>query len=147
MVAGHQMGSAKRAAGVLASLAILASAACSSASTGGSGQVTGGNPDLLTRDQFEDMAGESAMQIVRRLRPSWLRARAQGTLTNPDPAEALVVLDGRPFGRIDSLSGLTESQIESMRFLDARDATTRYGTGYMGGVIEVTTRSRTPQND
>ncbi len=30
--------------------------------------------------------------------------------------------------------------IETLRYLSAPDATTKYGTGYIGGVIEVTTR-------
>jgi len=35
---------------------------------------------------------------------------------------------------------MTIGNIETMRLLSAPDATTKYGTGYPGGVIEVTTR-------
>jgi len=35
---------------------------------------------------------------------------------------------------------MTTGNIETMRYLSAADATTKYGTGFPGGVIEVTTR-------
>ncbi len=39
------------------------------------------------------------------------------------------------------LNRMSTADIETMRYLSASDATTRYGTGYIGGVIEVTMRS------
>ena len=38
------------------------------------------------------------------------------------------------------LDQMSTENIETMRYLSASDATTKYGTGYAGGVIEVTTR-------
>jgi hypothetical protein len=35
---------------------------------------------------------------------------------------------------------MTIGNIETMRYLSAPDATTKYGTGFPGGAIEVTTR-------
>jgi hypothetical protein len=35
---------------------------------------------------------------------------------------------------------MNADNIETMRYLSPSDATTRYGTGYAGGVIEVTLR-------
>jgi len=35
---------------------------------------------------------------------------------------------------------MSTDDIETMRYLSASDATIRYGTGYIGGVIEVTMR-------
>jgi hypothetical protein len=45
-----------------------------------------------------------------------------------------------PRGGLDVLEGLYVREIQEMRFLSASDATTRYGTGYPGGIIEVVTR-------
>jgi len=50
------------------------------------------------------------------------------------------VVDGRVRGELADLYGISIDDIETMRYLSASDATTRYGTGYIGGVIEVTTR-------
>jgi hypothetical protein len=52
------------------------------------------------------------------------------------------VIDGSIRGELDELRSLNTDSIESMQFLSATDATTKYGTGYFGGVIEVTTRRR-----
>jgi hypothetical protein len=86
------------------------------------------------------------VEIVQRLRPAWLRARDQGTLSSA-PAYAEVFVDGMRFGSLSSLSRFSSSQIELMRYLRATDATTRYGTGFPGGIIEITTRSRESQGD
>jgi hypothetical protein len=49
------------------------------------------------------------------------------------------VVDGTVRGELDELRRFNTYNIETMRYLSASDATTKYGTGYMGGVIEVTT--------
>ncbi len=42
---------------------------------------------------------------------------------------------------IDELSSLLADSLEQLRYLNATDASQRYGTGYGYGVIEVTTKS------
>ena len=58
------------------------------------------------------------------------------------PIFARVVVDGTPYGPPSTLHRMSASQIESMRFLSAPDATIKYGTGYPGGAIEVTMWAR-----
>jgi outer membrane cobalamin receptor len=57
-------------------------------------------------------------------------------------AEALprVYVDNVSYGGIDALSNVQVSQIKEIRFVNARDATTQWGTGHMGGVILVITK-------
>jgi hypothetical protein len=43
-------------------------------------------------------------------------------------------------GGLSALDGMEIREIEEIRFISASDATTRYGTGYPGGIIEVFTR-------
>ncbi len=97
-----------------------------------------GNSRLIVRAQLERFAGLSAWEAVRTLNPRWLRSRSVSV--NYGPSYARVVVDGtvrRVLGYLDQMS--TEN-IETMRYLSASDATTKYGTGYAGGVIEVTMR-------
>jgi hypothetical protein len=70
---------------------------------------------------------------IRRFRPSWLRNRG------PDQ-EVVVVLDGMRQGGIQTLHQISVSNVQRVRFLSASDATTAYGTGVWGGVIEVESR-------
>lgn len=73
----------------------------------------------------------TAMEVIRRLRPAWLLARG------PDP---VVYVDNvrRP-GGVDALFSVPVGQIRLLEFIGAADATTRWGTGHTGGVIQVVT--------
>ena len=44
------------------------------------------------------------------------------------------------YGPIESLRDFGVVEIERMEFIDALDATTLYGIGYMAGIIRVVTR-------
>ena len=81
--------------------------------------------------------GLSAYQAVEILRPRWLQPRGTPTYGS---SYARVVVD-RTFRReLADLYRMSTDNIETMRYLSASDATIRYGTGYIGGVIEVTMR-------
>ena len=73
----------------------------------------------------------TAMEVVRRLRPGWLLARG---------ADPVVYVDNvrRP-GGVDALFNVPVGQIRLLEFIGAADATTRWGTGHTGGVIQVVT--------
>ncbi len=92
-----------------------------------------------TRDRAED-----AMALIRNLRPQFLRARgpnsfgnARGGRTVPYPR---VIVDGMPRGELDVLSQIPSATVKEIRFLSSADASVRFGTGYDGGAIVVTTR-------
>ncbi len=105
-----------------------------------------GSSTLIVRADLEEYAGRSALDVIRQLNSRWLRATRGAGFAGPSFAR--VVIDGTPYGDgnapsrsdFDELSGLSADNIDNIRFLTATDATTRYGTGYPGGVIEETTR-------
>jgi hypothetical protein len=82
----------------------------------------------------------SAYDVVRNRRPEWLHAR--GTLPSDAgrPALPLVYLEGISYGDCETLKSIAASSIAELRFLDARDATTRFGSGHTSGIILVTLR-------
>ncbi len=49
-------------------------------------------------------------------------------------------MDGVAYGSIENLANLNAMSVREIRYLNATDATTRLGTGYVGGVILVTTK-------
>lgn len=87
----------------------------------------------ISRDEIMERGdnASNAMQVIRRLRPGWLLARG------PDP---VVYVDNvrRP-GGVDALFNVPVGQIRLLEFIGAADATTRWGTGHTGGVIQVVT--------
>jgi len=55
---------------------------------------------------------------------------------------ARVYMDGSFFGDIDALRTIPADDLEAIEYVGARDATTLYGTGNLGGVIDLHTRGR-----
>lgn len=108
--------------------------------TGGGGERIGNDPDRITFEELQDVLELSAFEAVRRLRPSWLRARTAG-FGAPGRETASVYVDGlRQEQGLRALSVLDTADIREMQFLSAAEATTRFGTNNVGGAILVTTR-------
>ena len=115
---------------------LVATTACSS--TGGT--RTGGSGNVITRGEIVAVPDRSAYSLVRLLRPRWLEARVMATPSNPTPAYAHVYVDNLPYGPLESLYDISTNMIDQINYLSSLDATTRYGTGFMGGIIHVHTR-------
>ena len=94
-----------------------------------------GNSTLIVRAQLEELGGLSALDAVERFNRRWLSAARGG-------GYARVVIDGRDRRDLSVLRLLSSDGVESMLFLRSIDATSKYGTGFTGGVIEVTSRGR-----
>ena len=130
---------------VLSSMLLLALVLSGCASAAGSGRG-GGNFNLITFELLReaDAEGLNVHQVIERNRPQWFRAgRAPATLGYAEAAAAFarVVLDGIPSGEINDLRRLNTVGVESIEYISASDATTRFGTGYAGGAILVRMRS------
>lgn len=112
-----------------------------------------GSRNAITREQIAALSTLDAHAIIGSLEPGWLRGRngntvggAAGVGLGADAGSAggveypVVFLDGVRYGDLDSLYGLRAGEIEQMEFVSPLEASTRYGSGYLAGVILVTTR-------
>ena len=138
--------SIRHCAGLVLALVLSACASSAGTSVGDGSQTVAaetGNSRLIVRAQLAELPGETALRAIERYNRRWLRAQ-RGASFSPSGEPVLnyarVVVDGISRRELDDLRGISTESIENMRFLSAADATTKYGTGYMGGVIEVTTR-------
>jgi hypothetical protein len=104
----------------------------------------GGRPtrssDLITAEEIEAASVSNAYDAVARLRPAFLRGRGQSSIQTPGSDLPIVYVNGLRSGTIDHLRNIPAQDVQTIRFISATDATTRYGTGHTGGIIEVTTR-------
>ncbi len=123
----------KRAIGLTIGL-ILIVAGCGPAGAGGPSI----NSNLLSREEIAEAGPSNAHDIIQALRPTWLRKRGQTSFLQE--GEIGVYQDGTGIGGIDVLRGIHSDNIESIRFLDERQASYRFGPGHEHGVILVTTR-------
>ncbi|MGI9627289.1 MAG: hypothetical protein ACR2QM_10675 [Longimicrobiales bacterium] len=125
-----------RAMALLLTLGLSAgAAACASGGGGGSDSGPRRSANRITMDELAANQSEDALTAVRRLRPRWLQPRGGSNLP-------VVFLDGARMGLPDSLRSISVADVDSMTFLSPSDATTRYGTNFPGGAIEVRSRTR-----
>ena len=135
----------RRCASVVLALVVSACASSPDTPSGGESETSAaasrGNSRLIVRAELDQLAGRSAWEAVEVHNLRWLQPR-RGASINSGPSYARVVIDGAVRGELNELRRMSAENIETMRYLSAPDATTKYGTGYPGGVIEVTMRRR-----
>lgn len=106
--------------------------------------------DLITQAEITQHSYSNALEIVQGLRPQMLRIRTS-TITQssgtPGMASngavslsAVVRLDDVLLGEQNSLASIPANTVREIRYVNARDATTLWGTGYPAGVIHVITK-------
>ena len=120
---------------ILSFLALaLVTSGCASAGQGEGG--SSGSRNVIDREALFDMEGMNAYEAIQRLRPTWLRARRTGMGSPQLPG--LVVNDQQ--SELYNLRTMRIEGIEEIRYVEARDASIRYGTGFPAGVIVVVQR-------
>lgn len=123
--------------GGLALLLLVLGVACAPART------SHGSADsqLITEDEIEASRAPNAYEVIQKLRANFLTYRGETSFnkSNSQPYPT-VYIDGQEFGPISSLRNIPASQVATIRLYRSWEATTKYGTGNMGGVIAVTTR-------
>ncbi|HEU4879250.1 MAG TPA: hypothetical protein VFT21_07355 [Gemmatimonadaceae bacterium] len=100
------------------------------------------DPGLITEEEIVASRAETAYDAVKLLRGNFLSSRGRTTLSRDSTASSLptVYVDEQEFGPIMTLKSIPASHVVAIRLYRSWDATTKYGIGKTGGVIEVTTR-------
>lgn len=119
---------------MLAAAPLAAVAACAS----GGAASGGSNSRVLTREDMTDYLQQDLHEAILRLRRNWLRRRAAGGTSGTDAVQ--VHVNGARMGGVNALRDIRVSNVARVEYMSGTDATTRYGTGYGGGAILVTTR-------
>ncbi len=121
-------------------LFLLSSFGCASTGTGdSSGRRM--DPDVITRAELEGIAqaNQTVYEAIGRLRVTWLRPRTPASIQFNSDRLPKAMIDNQQF-ELDTLHQLRIENVQELRFVDAREATFRWGTGFANGVIEVVTR-------
>ncbi|HWP83535.1 MAG TPA: hypothetical protein VNN76_12885 [Bacteroidota bacterium] len=105
----------------------------------GVGTVKGGR-DVITEEEIRNSNETNLYDVIRKLRPMFLTSRGPKSLRLEESTLPLVYLDGTKYGEAESLRTMPIVGVQEIRFLDARDATTMYGTGHTSGIIMVITK-------
>ena len=119
----------------------LQAAACSPATSGSGGtSPERRRSDVIARAELAASDVTTAHDAVRELRPQWLLARGPDLISIGGRVGTQVAVDNVLRGGLAELHSIRVDSVEELRFIGATDATTRYGIGVQGGVIEVTLR-------
>jgi|KBSSwiStaDraftv2_1062776.scaffolds.fasta_scaffold349795_1 hypothetical protein len=95
-----------------------------------------GSADIITEAEINAGVYQNALEVVQSLRPAMMRPRQGGA-----NAQAIMLyLDGVRMSELNGMSTIPAERVREIRFINARDATTRWGTGHDSGVILVTTK-------
>ncbi len=120
----------------LAAAALLGSA-CSS---GGANSLGSPRPsrsrDRITVGEIQASAVTNVFEAIQRLRNTWLQPPRGGA----ECVAPVVFVDNVKRGGTESLRLINIEDIEEIRYVNPRDATTRWGSAVPGAVIEVILR-------
>lgn len=95
---------------------------------------------LITEDEIEGSGGSNAYDVIRKLRGNFLSYRGETSFRRTSSPYPTVYVDGQAFGEISILRTIPAMQIATIRLYRSWEATTKFGTGNMGGVIAISTR-------
>jgi hypothetical protein len=91
--------------------------------------------NVITAEEVAQSSASTAYDAIRTLRPAWFIPRgASGR------AAIMVYIDGVRGASLDDLREVQADRVKECRFLNANDATTKYGTGHPAGAIEIITK-------
>lgn len=103
-----------------------------------------GSANLITSAEIEAAGVDmlNALQLVERLRPMMMRARNQtaGSMGAGSTFGVIAYVDDVRLGELDALATVMRATVREIRYINATDATTRWGTGHSNGVIQVITK-------
>lgn len=92
---------------------------------------------VITAEELATTAELDAFDAVRRLRPMWLRTRGPVSMSLQGRAGIRVYVNGSRRGQLDVLRSFRATDIESITYLSAPEATTRFGIDHSDGAIMV----------
>lgn len=95
-----------------------------------------GPADLITEAEINASGSyQNALEVVQSLRPQMLRPR-----TGAGAQAVMLYVDDVRMNDLNGLATVPANRVKEIRFINARDATTRWGTGHDSGVILVTSK-------
>ncbi len=101
-------------------------------------------PRDRTRVTGEELMATQAATLydaLRQVRPEFLQRRGFSSIQSPQADVPRVFVDNVEMGDVEYLKILNPSDVVEVQRLSAEQATTRWGTGYIGGALLVFTHA------
>ena len=124
------------ASGGTAAPAATASTSAASAAP----RLARGSANVIIESEIAASSARNALELIQQLRPTMFRGRNGATDEQPGGVEMGIYIDGTRASSRDMLTGVLSPTIREIRYINAADATTRFGTGHPLGAILVSTK-------
>ena len=95
---------------------------------------------MVTAEQIYLSGGSTVFDGFQVLRSRGVTVRTTSSIQAGQRIPPVLYLDGARLESLDILRSIGYADLDSLVYLDADDATLRYGTGHMGGAIIVRTK-------
>ena len=93
---------------------------------------------LIKSDELAAARYNNVFEMVEATRPQWLRPRGRTSFNTRESVK--VYLDGSLLGEPEQLKNITTRSVAEIRWLDANEATLRWGLDHGHGAIVLSTR-------
>jgi hypothetical protein len=127
---------------LIAVMAALFLAGCAAHGVGENGPGEPRDRNVLTHEELNAVAYQSAYHAVEALRSNWLRTRGASGPGATSADQVAVLLNTTRMGGPEALRSLSTRDISSIRFYDATTAASRFGRDFAHGAIVVSTERR-----
>jgi hypothetical protein len=97
--------------------------------------------DTITEEEIGAMRAATAYDVVSRTHGEYLRSRGRQSLdARMPPIPTHVFVDDTYYGDINTLKGVPASELSEVRFYQGYEAQYKFGSGHMGGVVQLITK-------
>jgi hypothetical protein len=122
--------------------ALALAVGCATPGTSGSSDPSAPrqDPNVISQQELSSVPASNLYDLVEKLRPNFLRARGQTSISLSGSEYPTVYLDGRSYGDLASLRSIIPNQVRQVRYYSSADAAARFGMQNSSGVIDVTSR-------
>ena len=96
---------------------------------------------LMTGEEVVATHASTLYDAIQQAHPEFLRTRGFSSISNARADVPRVFVDNMDLGDVQILKSIYPNDVAEVRRFSAEEATTRWGTGYVGGAIAVVTHS------
>jgi len=95
--------------------------------------------NVISREELQDptVASNDAMTTIRQLRPAYFMTRGPLSIKNVTAGQLQISQDFGPLQKSSALSAIDTRSLVEVRYLNATDATARFGINANGGPVLV----------
>ena len=120
---------------VLIALSLTGCASCGGAAR----RPSDPRSDVITLEEIQRGQWSNVYDLVRALRPRWLRTRGPDTILGT-PGEVQAHIDGARLGGVNALRSVPVAGISYIQFFDPTTSAARWGLGHGHGTVYISTR-------